>query len=780
MYKRLVGLVTFLLVLAISTSALAAPVLAPTPARTVSVTVVGHQGAPLADAVVELLTPGVAPFLMTRTNNQGQASISLPDGFGFWLRVWADGYAVLERPYVPASDGPVLTLSATPYRASLVGLVTDGQGRPVSGAQVTAWLDNMGLQDTAATDDRGYYSFDGLVARSGYTLQVEARTFAPFVQTDLTLAAGAIEQADAVLTPAAGTVTGEVVNSRTNEAAPNIKVELVLNDWGVIARTFTDKSGYFTLNAPPSDEDAYQVRLTARNYETYTSAAFTVGADSWADFGGSNRIALNPLYAELSGSVLNDSGQPLANTPVQLQRSGLGNVDTGKTDENGYYTFAGIPAGTYRVRAIAGNGHELNASDWVSLTGGDRVTADVTALQADLVSFGSTAIVGTVRNHLNNPVADATVTVSRGSQQRVVKTDSQGRYRVSVEANIEDEIDPETSSGYHVLVTKDGYLPNDQQKTVDDTLPPALVDARYKATNRADFTLQPATGTMAGRVLDDQGRPVSGLTVLLIQEGEAEVARTTTSATGQYRFPDLPAAKQARYTAMVSHSDYFVGAIGADGSLLAPVSLQPGSAVTQTLTAQPALATIQGIVTAGADRPGKGALITVVRPADGKTYSATAAADGTYRITVETGPGHEYLLRAYLPDAPSATVAGSITPAEQQGVVANLTVLPLATVSGRVYWPDGKPAGSVAVYLFEEGAGKPPRQVATDSQGYYRFTGVTPGYRYNVAVQTGINNLWSSLAPGEAVMTPLVTPAAGQTVWTDLVTPVSAGDGGTR
>ncbi|MGE5676216.1 MAG: carboxypeptidase regulatory-like domain-containing protein [Mycobacterium leprae] len=770
--RKLLALMVALLLLSLQAPAFAGPApLSPLPERSLLVSVITEQGLPLEGAAVQLLLPGRPDSHVLRTNKAGQAFFSLTDSFSFWVRAWAEGYAIAERSYIPAGDGPELTLNLVPYRTVLTGLVTNEQGLPVARARVTAWLDGLGLQGETRSDDQGVYLLEGLQARDGYMLQVEAVDFQPFVQTGVTLATGVRNQTDLALTPATATVTGEVINSRTKAPAADVKAELILNGWGTVAETKTDTYGYFQFTAGPWNQDGYQVRLSAPGFETYTSGLFALDAGAWNDFSGTNRIALNPLHAQFEGSVLDQNGTPLPNTPVELQRSDLGTVATGSTDEKGFFTFQQLPAGTYRVRALPLGDREQGATAWLALVGGDRASADVSANDPDKTSYGSSAIVGTVLDYLDNPVKDALVVAERGTDRAEARTDAQGRYRLSVQANIEDGVDPDTSSGYHVTVAKEGFIPTDIQQTADDAAPPAFVDVRFKATNRADFTLQPAQSELAGRVLDDHGRPVRGTPVALVQEGAGEVARVVTDAAGHYRFTALPVARQARYVPVVISDRYFPSSIAPGGNLVAPLSLNPGTASTQILTVRPRLTEIQGIVRAGSDKPASLATVTVVDPARKMEWTGTTATNGSYHIAVPAWPGRQYLVRAAAERAAQGSLTAAVNPADNQAVVANLSVVPTATITGILYGPDGKPVPNATIALWSESKAEPVDSVQTDSAGIYRFAHLTPGHRYQVAYPSG-NNTLNSLAPGEPVLTPLSLPAAGETLWADLSTVV--------
>lgn len=770
--RRYTALLLSLLLLLAMTSGAAALPLAPLPTRTVTVSVLSHDGKALTGANVQLLTPGQTGMVTGRTDIRGQAGLTIPPGFTYWLRVWADGHTVAEQPYVPASDGMAVTVNLQAHGSTLTGIVTDEKGRPVSGALLTVWRDGYGQHGSVKTDAAGLYAIDGLPASGTYSLRAEARAFQPFVQSNLTLAAGARTQADVSLTPAHGTITGEVIDSRTGLPVSNVRAELHLSGWGLAAHVQTDAFGFFRLAAPAGATDTYQVRLRADGYELLTTASFPATAGGWTDFTGEDRLELNPLYAELSGMVLDGSGQPLGQTRVELQREGLGTVETAVTDPDGFYQFTRIPAGNYRVRALP-DFQIRGDSGWLLLNGGDLATADVYAGSPDLTSYGSSAITGTVRDHRGTPVSGATVTLSRGNGTQTAQTDSLGRYRFSIQANIEDKLtEPKTSTGYHITVAKDGYIGTDLWQTRDGAVTPGLMDVRAKTTGRADFTLYPAQGELAGLVLDDRGAAVVGVQVQLRQEGGGTVAAVRTDENGRYRFPSLEVAKQARYLPVLTGGTYVESVTLPSGAVAAPLSLTPGATVTRTIAARPAEGRIQGLVLAGPEKPAAGATVRVIRPADGGVWTGEVKADGSYAIAVPAGPGSQYLVEVAGERLTTAANQNVISLADQYGATANLSAVPKATLNGRVFSASGQPLTNQLVVIWAEGEAKPFYETRTNALGTYTIEGLTPGRRYGVAT-VNAQGAWSWIAPGEPILSPLVTPAPGESIWVDLLTPTT-------
>lgn len=767
MRKLIAALMSLMLLVAVAPQARASDFsfLAPPASQPLYINLISTDGTPLADAEVQLLTPGMPGITTVRTNQQGQATLDLPAGFSFWLRIWANGHALIERPYVPASDGQVLTLTASPYTAFLTGILRDQRGMPVPQAQLSLFRDGYGLEATAMTNDLGIYTLDSVRADGEYTLQVHATGFRPVSQALGALDPARRNQVDLTLTPADGQVTGEVVTGAANRPVGGVRVELLLSGWGPVASTTTDGTGYFALSAPPLENGAYQLRLSRYDYETATTASFTMADGGWYDYSGENRLTLNRLYAEISGKLFGNNADTLSEVEVHLQRQGLGTVEVAKTDEDGRFTFKEVPSGAYRVRSFPKGSLTHADTGWLEVTGGQTITANIVAKSPDTYTYGSANLSGTVKNHLDEPVEGAEVKIYHGSQTWTEKTDEEGRYDASLEANIPESVADDPGTGYHVSVSVDGYLANDQPESEEAAS--SLVDIRSDVDNQANFVLQPEYAAVAGRVVDSQGRFLAGVKVGLMQEGRSKVAEAVSDETGRYRFEKLPIAKQSRYLPVVLDDGYVNGAVGPNGAPFEPAALSAASPVSLTLVGHPNMTTFLGLVQAGDNRPADGAVVTVLRPADSREYVGEVEADGSYQIKLPATPGEQYLVRARSQDSTTATTAEVVQPGTNYGVQANLTTHVAASITGRVVGPDGLPVAAARVMLYAEGSSVVDFMAFTDASGRYRFEGLIPGRRYAVVASDG----WverSALAPGEPVVTPLIGLPSGETVWADI------------
>jgi hypothetical protein len=103
------------------------------------------------------------------------------------------------------------------------------------------------------------------------------------------------------------------------------------------------------------------------------------------------------LFATLTGVVTDPSGANVAGAKVTLTDAASGSARTTTTDGQGYYTFASVPVGSYKLSIAASGFQTYNVSD-ITLGGGERrnvnanlqvgnasVTVDVSA-NADLLA----------------------------------------------------------------------------------------------------------------------------------------------------------------------------------------------------------------------------------------------------------------------------------------------------------------------------------------------------------------------------------------------------------
>jgi hypothetical protein len=127
-----------------------------------------------------------------------------------------------------------ITLNAQEYRARVQGTVADSTQAAIPGATVILQSATTGVSASRQSDERGHYLFD-LVLPGTYTVNVEAKGFNKFSQTNVVLQSRADVTVDVVLK--AGdvietvTVTGQAstVQFNTSKLETTIDQSLVSN-----------------------------------------------------------------------------------------------------------------------------------------------------------------------------------------------------------------------------------------------------------------------------------------------------------------------------------------------------------------------------------------------------------------------------------------------------------------------------------------------------------------------------------------------------------------------
>ncbi len=733
------------------------------------VNVTGVAGAPLSGARVELIAPGVGTVAAAGTDASGRASLHITAPAAvYWLRVWGTGYSTVDRPWVPAADGPGLTVEMTPLTGTLTGLVSDHLGVPVAGARISAWRTGFGLAAEAETGPEGIYTLRGLPAPGPYQIQVTARGYRPYAALAVSITAGEEKRSDLTLQPAQATVAGEVANVRTGAGLAGARVELLRKGWGILAAATTAADGSFALSAPAVDSPDYQVRVWAADHFLAVSDPFALAPGARKDFTGTDRLTVRPVRGSIWGRLSNDTGEPMADVPVELQLQGVGTVARTRTDSTGFFTFDQVDAGTYRVRTYPGtyigSGWAPSDSAWVAVNQGGSRYVEITGLRYERKFYSTGAVAGTVTDPAGQPLAGARVTLSRGDDPAAFTavTDAEGRYHVgNVDANRPKDARP-AGMGYVIQVEAEGFWPSDQP--AQGTATAAFVDVTQGHVTQADFTLRPRNGAVVGLVQDDQRRPLGRARVTLYREGSGVVAEMEAAADGDFRFDRLPAPLQGGYVVVAERAGYFPGSV----TTAQDIAAAPGSTARVTLRLQPAAARLHGRVADSRGLPVPAATVKVLNAADGRTWETTADANGWYALDrLPAGPGDSLLVRTGTGAEETATAAeGALTLAGVRARTVNLAPARTGDVGGVVYGPDGAVAAGVVVELWHEGAVQATDRSRTQADGSYRFSNLVPGDRYTV-VAGGPGVIPSGLAPGEATVTSLLRVLSGQEVRAD-------------
>jgi protocatechuate 3,4-dioxygenase beta subunit len=560
------------------------------PRSQLSGTIVNAAGEPLPDALVSVnaiskasatydpfaATHDSVNFLMsrkppeTRTNADGQfvfEQVPLDSLVAISVRHndYASMYALVAvgpgaEPKTYGKGPHQITAIGSPARLTLQpGLKLDVRvvrdGRPVSGPAklhgMSAYIEPIevkpGRYRTAVRDAGQYYLYVADAERE-MTVSVPLTLEAKHLESPLT---------QTMTIPPTRALTGRVVVKETGQPLAGLRVQWSQSDaerqQSYMAAVTTDAQGQFTIQVVPgtgklslSGESSQALVLDPANLRTNSPPP-----GYYHDVDVPTEGSVQPVMLEVSqglqivGKLQDAAGKPLADQRVSIIPLGWSIEDRRETmtDREGRYMFAGLsPQQTYSLSA--------HSSEFVARAVVQEDTSaslvDSTRKQVDLTARPSVTLVGRVLED-QQPVAGVEVELTVGhpvgddgmSYQQVAtaRTDAQGNYRLAglwpgdvyqVSTNLTHRFDPRWRYGspYHVTLPSDGQ----DEFELDD-----MHLVRYEQT-------------LAGQVVDPDGQPVSGATVLarmvdgqiVYRVGELPPPWTETDADGRFELQSLP------------------------------------------------------------------------------------------------------------------------------------------------------------------------------------------------------------------------------------------------
>ncbi|MEU5694314.1 SdrD B-like domain-containing protein [Actinosynnema sp. NPDC020468] len=726
--------------------------------------------------------------------------------------------------------------------ASISGVVVDDAGNGVPGVTVT--LDGPGGPVTQTTGPDGSYSFTGLAPGSYSVAEQQPAGYADGPDTAGSAGGDVADDlfSNIVLTSGRtadgyrfaedrGSFAGVVFEDKDNDGAqdpgelgiPGVTVTLTGQDAAGNAVSLTTSSGpdggyrfdgllggvYTVTETQPAGyldgkDTAGTSGGTVTGPDSVTGIDFAAGADAtgytFGEFKG----------ASLAGVVVDDAGNGVPGATITL--TGPGGPFTAVTGPDGSYSFTGLAPGSYSVAEQQPAGY-ADGPDTPGTAGGD-VANDL--FSNVVLSSGQSAsgyrfaedrgsLSGVVYEDLNNNgVQDSGEPGIPGAAVQLTGQDDAG---TAVTSNV--------VSGADGSYTFDGVLGGTY--TVTETTPAGYLDGQDAAGSSGGTVTGPdsvtaidlapgadATGylfgeftaaSLSGRVVDDGGNGIAGVTVTLTGPGGPYTR--TTGADGTYSFTGLvPGVYALAEQQPVGYADGpdTAGTSGGDvaNDQFTNIALISGATATGYRFAEdrgsfsgsvfedldndgvrdsgePGIPNAVVQLT-GEDATGAAVSLSTTTGADG-SYTFTGLLGGTYTVTETTPAG--YLDGKDAVGTSGGTVTG---PDSVVGIAlepgADATGYTFgefkgASLAGRVVDDAGNPVAGVTITV--TGPDGPVTKV-TGADGTYSFTDLAPGV-YTVAEQQPAGYADGPDTPG----------TAGGTVGPDQFTAItlSSGQSGT-
>jgi uncharacterized GH25 family protein len=524
----------------------------------------------------------------------------------------------------------------------LEGQVVDADGSGVGGA--TVWLSSVPPR-SATTEGDGTFAFDKVVGRE-YSLTATAgeRIGGP-VTYRLTASSDPV-----VIRISAGAKV--IVEVTGDGGQPIANATVKLQDF---AETTKPTGADGTVTLAPVHPGWVGVEVTAAGYGVANGFGQVGSAGATATI----RVKLHEGVA-VSGRVIDEAGKPIAKAHVTVGEAWWMPAGGGEatSDDKGEFTFAALAAGTHVLHAEDGE-HAPTRS--MPVTVADRPVSGITITMKE-----GGSIAGRVVDDKGNAVPYATIRVAAKAEEA---QGTPGRQAVS-EKDGSFEVRGLSRVKLQVRASSDDA----SSKVVD-------IDAAATAHTKDLKLVLDETGTIAGVVVDDEGKPVPEIQVAAIADYFAAerpslvgVTSATTDGAGAFTLRGLP---DGSYRLRPLRGGASMTGWEAQG-----VSAKVGDKnVKLTL---PAPATLVGRVQLENGNPPKLANVQL-----GYHPATPAAADGSFTI-VDLEPG-KYDVRVLGPEFAQLTKSDVELTAGKTTDVGTLVVTRGRKLTGRVVDASGTP-----------------------------------------------------------------------------------------
>lgn len=420
------------------------------------------------------------------------------------------------------------------HGAALSGRVVDDTGKPIAHARVVASSASEVLTVADSPRDSVLSGADGsfsipILSAGTWRITASAGDFAPTTTAPIAVD-GEHARSGIKVQLVAGAVVRGMVTDASGAPVPAADVSVVVHGylpWRTRRQAFTDANGTFAIRG-----------LEPRAVDVVAShdsgASAVVAVDLAANRDQEIRLTLD-LTGEITGTVVDERGQPLADAQVIAEPEwtgdttdraawGVRGLQEAVTDQRGVFHIAGLPSGSYTVRAARPGAAESML--WLS----PCVVTQPSSALIRIVVPAEGRVRGKVQFADGRPAAAFTIALGNTSPRPIATQD--GTFTVAAPAG-----------KYALTVAGPGFVTSGHDVTVAEG---SDTDVGILAVS--------AGRSISGRVLDETGMPVAGATVAagaLLSGGGAELylqhesiaARDTqTDADGRFVLSGLPPA----------------------------------------------------------------------------------------------------------------------------------------------------------------------------------------------------------------------------------------------
>jgi len=392
-------------------------------------------------------------------------------------------------------------------------------------------------------------------------------------------------------------------------------------------------------------------------------------------------LKLDDSYVQ--GIVRNQDGSISAGALVKLLDENGVEIAQMRTDEEGKYLFDVDPGEKYQVVATT-NGNAASLEIEIDDNWDSTKLVDLNLLPTDTVQ-------GTVKKQDGSSASGVEISIydDQGNLLVQSKTDKDGKYQFALE---EDK-------SYNIIAKTKGFMGDTQIVTNDD----------WDTNKETDIVLLPME-LVQGIITDENGNPISGALVKILDENGIEVGQAKTDANGHYEL-DVPLGK---YTLVASTDGHGVKR---------EITVDENWDDQQSIDMQLELSdTVQGIVLNEDGSPAANTKISIYDDQGNLLVQSWTDEDGHYQFVLEENTTYDVL-------AEKGNLEGSAHIVTDDNWDTNGTTdIQLGAkglVQGIIKDANGNPVAGALVKILDAN-GNEIGQTRTDENGYYKFN-VEPG-----------------------------------------------------
>lgn len=313
----------------------------------------GSEGTPLevtATMVLEGGADGEAAPTFTQTTTDGTINLTgLPTPATYVVSVTGDGFKTMQfEQTVGGGDASIInTVSVAAGSGTIDGTVTDGNGQPLGGVNVTARSGTTELRSvTPTTGSVGTFRFVDLVTPQTYVLTFELDGYSSATRA-LELPAGGSRAVSATLIGGKGTAAGQTVDAANNPIG-GLVVRIAGGDYAGETATLTTggtdgPAGSFRFTDLPVPGE-YTITVDGDGYlpETVAASFDTAGEVALGS------IVMSPDSSDVQGTI-SGAGGGLGEVLVVITDGERSQVTISASNPAGFYSFANLTPGSYTI-----------------------------------------------------------------------------------------------------------------------------------------------------------------------------------------------------------------------------------------------------------------------------------------------------------------------------------------------------------------------------------------------------------------------------------------------